>query len=124
MSTSRSCWQRREREAARLFGAERQPGSGSCGFADQTRSDSTHDTLYIETKLRASSSVRTLWEKTAALARCEAKTPVLMLYAKGKTGGLVVVHELHLAAVAAELQTAPVREPEPSPHIADVEPFQ
>jgi hypothetical protein len=79
--------------------------------------------LFVETKLRASSSVRTLWEKTAALAKREAKTPVLMLYAKGKTGALIVVHEMHLAAVAAELKTAPGSEPEASPHILDVEPF-
>jgi hypothetical protein len=124
MSTHRSTWKRREREAARRFGAERQPGSGSCGDPSRSRSDSTHDRLYIETKLRASSSVRTLWEKTAALARREGKVPVLMLYAKGKVGGLVVCHEMHLAAVAAELQTAPARDPAPSPHNrGDDEPF-
>jgi hypothetical protein len=123
MSTHRSTWKRRERDAARLFGSERQPGSGSGGRPDQTRSDSTHERLYIETKLRASSSVRTLWEKTAALARLEGKTPLVMLYAKGKPGGLIVVHEMHLAAVAAELKTAPGREVEPSPLIQDVEPF-
>jgi hypothetical protein len=110
VSTHRSTWKRRERDAARLFGAERQPGSGSCGDPSRSCSDSTHDHLYIETKLRASSSVRTLWEKTAALARREGKTPLLMLYAKGKVGGLVVCHEMHLAAVAAELKTAPARE--------------
>jgi hypothetical protein len=119
MRTSRSTWQRLEREAARLFGAERQPGSGSCGFPDQTRSDSTHERLFIETKLRANSSVRTLWEKTAALARREAKTPVVMLYAKGKTGGLVVVHETHLAAVAAEFKTGPAQPAGPPPLIGD-----
>ena len=124
MSTHRSTWKRREREAARLFGAARQPGSGSCGDPSRSRSDSTHDRLYIETKLRASSSVRTLWEKTAALARREGKTPLLMLYAKGRVGGLVVCHEMHLAAVAAELQTAPASEPPPSSAIAgDDEPF-
>ncbi len=123
MSTHRSTWQRRERDAARVFGAERQPGSGSCGLPDQTRSDSTHDRLFIETKLRASSSVRSLWEKTAALARLEGKTPVVMLYAKGKTGALIVVHEMHLAAVASEIQTAPAREPEPLPLFDDAEPF-
>jgi hypothetical protein len=124
MKTHRSTWKRREREAARMFGAERQPGSGSCGVPDRSRSDSTHDRLYIETKLRASSSVRTLWEKTAALARRERKTPLLMLYAKGKVGGLIVCHEMHLAAVAAELKTAPGAEPEPSPMIQDAdEPF-
>jgi hypothetical protein len=123
MSTHQSTWKRRERDAARLFGAERQPGSGSCGRSDQTRSDSTHERLYIETKLRAASSVRTLWEKTAALARLEAKTPVLMLYAKGKTGGLVVCHESHLRTIAAELITAPERPLEPSPWLQDAEPF-
>jgi hypothetical protein len=122
MRTSRSTWQRREREAARLFGAERQPGSGSGGFPDRTRSDSTHDRLYIETKLRASSSARTLWEKTATLAGREGKTPVVVLYAKGKAGGLVVVHEMHLAAVAAELRTAPAPRPEPLPLFRDLEP--
>src|SRR5262249_14495252 len=79
MSTDRSTGRGRERQAARLFGSERQPGSGSGGRSDQSRSDSTHDRLFIETKLRASSAVRTLWERTAALARREAKTPVLML---------------------------------------------
>jgi hypothetical protein len=124
MSTHRSTWKRREREAARLFGAERQPGSGSCGDPTKSHSDSTHDRLYIETKLRASSSVRTLWEKTAALARREGKTPLLMLYAKGKVGGLVVCHEMHLAAVAAEFKTAPAREPgESLLNFGDDEPF-
>jgi hypothetical protein len=121
--THRSTWKRRERQAAHLFGAERQPGSGSAGRADQTRSDSTHDHLFVETKLRASPAIRTLWEKTAALARREGKVPVLAIYAKGKPGALIVVHEMHLANVAAELKTAPGREPEPSPHIQDVEPF-
>ncbi len=112
MSTHRSTWKRREREAARLFGARRQPGSGSCGDPSRSRSDSTHETLYIETKLRASSSVRSLWEDTAALARREGKTPLLMLYAKGRAGGLIVCHETHLAAVAAEFRAAPAAESE------------
>jgi len=54
MSTHRSTWKRREREAARLFGAERQPLSGSGGRADRTRSDSTHDRLFIEFGLSGS----------------------------------------------------------------------
>jgi hypothetical protein len=115
MNTHRSTCKRRERHAARLFGAERQPGSGSCGDPDRSCSDSTHDRLYIETKLRANSSVRTLREKTAALAHCEGKTPLLMLYSKGRVGGLIVCHEMHLAAVAAELKTAPGVDPRPLP---------
>ena len=103
MSTHRSTWKRRERDAARLFGVERQPLSGSSGRPDGTRSDSTHGRLYVETKLRAASAVRTLWERTRDAARRERKTPVVILYAKGKPGGLVIVHQDDLAAVAAEL---------------------
>ena len=123
MSTHRSSWKRRERDAARLFGAKRQPGSGSGGRRDQTSSDSTHDRPYIESRLRASSSVRTLWEKTAALAKKEGKTPLLMLYTKSKVGALVVCHEMHLAAVAAELSAPDEQAIEPSPLLEDPEPF-
>jgi hypothetical protein len=101
VSTHRSTWKRRERDAARFFGAERQPLSGSGG--GPTCSDSTHDRLYIECKMRASSAVRNLWEQTRDRARKERKTPVLALYDKGKPGGLIVVHQDDLAAVAAEL---------------------
>jgi hypothetical protein len=106
MATARGTWKRRERQAASIFGARRQVGSGSGGRADQTRSDSLHKNLFIETKLRASSATRNLWESTAALAKKEAKTPVLMLYAKNKTGALVVVHEDHLDAMLDEYLAA------------------
>jgi hypothetical protein len=70
--------------------------------------------LFIETKTRASSSVRTAWKAAAARAKKEGKTPVLMLFTKNKPGALVVCHELHLAAVAAELAVAPGPGPGPS----------
>ena len=123
MSTHRNTWKRRERDAAGLFGARRQVLSGSSGRSDTTTSDSTHPRLYIETKLRAASSVRTLWEQARASSRRERKVPVLMLYAKGKPGALIVVHEDDLAAVAAELPVAPGDAPEPSPWLQDPEPF-
>jgi hypothetical protein len=103
MSTHRSTWKRRERDGAGLFGARRQPGSGSSGRADQTRSDSTHPRIYVETKLRAASGVRTLWEETRDRARREGKTPCLVIYSKGKPGGLIVAHQDDLATIAAEL---------------------
>lgn len=56
--------------------------------------------------MRASSATRNLWEATAALAKKESKTPLLMLYAKGKKGGLIVFHEDHIEAVCAELLAA------------------
>lgn len=125
MSTHRRTWQRKEQQAAKLFGSRRKVLSGSSGRDDETRSDSVHPRLYIETKLRAASATRTLWEATRTLARREGKTPVLMLYGKGKVGALVVCHEGDLAAVAAELAgpVEPGTEREPSPLIEDVEPF-
>ncbi len=104
MSTHRSSWKRRERDAAGLFGAQRQALSGSSDRDDRTRSDSTHDRLFIETKLRAYWSVRGLWKQTADLARREKKTPVVVLFSKGKRGGLIVVHQDDLAAFVKELR--------------------
>jgi hypothetical protein len=104
VSTHRSTWKRRERDAAALFGAKRQPLSGSVG--GRLSSDSTHESLFIECKLRASSSVRTLWERTRIQARKAGKTPVLVLYDKCRPGALVVVHSDDLAALAAELAAA------------------
>jgi hypothetical protein len=68
-----------------------------------TQSDSTHGRLYVETKLRAVSAVRTLWERTREAARREQKTPVVILFSKGKPGGLIVVHQDDLPTVAREM---------------------
>jgi hypothetical protein len=48
MSTHRSTWKRRERDAARLFGAERQPLSGASGRLDRTQSDLTYGRLFSD----------------------------------------------------------------------------
>jgi hypothetical protein len=106
MSTHRSTWKRRERDAARLFGAERQVLSGSAGRGDRSQSDSTHGQLFIEAKLRATSAVRSLWERTRDRARAERKTPVLALFSKRKHGALIVVHQDDLAAFVASLTPA------------------
>jgi hypothetical protein len=102
-------WKRREAEAADLFGARRNVLSGSSGRADRDSSDSTHPRIFIETKLRASSAVRTLWERTRILAgkrprkfQGGLRAPVLVLYDKGKHGALIVVHEADFGEVAAE----------------------
>jgi hypothetical protein len=80
VSTHRGTWKKSEDRAASLFGARRQVGSGSAGRDDiDTRSDSTHPALYIETKLRRSHAARSLHDQTRALARLEGKTPVLAL---------------------------------------------
>jgi hypothetical protein len=106
MSTARRTWQRTEARAAALFGARRQYGSGSSGRLDETRSDSTHPTLFVESKLRASSAVRSLHDASRALAVREEKTPVLALFDKGRPGFLLVVHVDDMATVLAEFAAA------------------
>jgi hypothetical protein len=101
VSTHRSTWKRRERDAARVFGTKRQVLSGSSGC--ESNSDSCHPRLYLECKLRASSATRSLWELTKARAVKEGKIPVVLLYDKGKHGAIVAVHQDDLAAVAVEL---------------------
>lgn len=44
---------------------------------------------FIECKFAKSHAVRSLWEKTAALARAEKKRPVLALYTRGRRGPLL-----------------------------------
>jgi hypothetical protein len=118
MSTHRSTWKAREREAAGLFGAKRQRCSGSSGRDDCSRSDSTHPTLFIETKTRAKCSTRTLYDATRELAKAERKIPVLLLAAKGRPGFLVVAHSDDMPAVAEHYLTAQIPadvEPPPEP---------
>jgi hypothetical protein len=116
MTTHRNTWKRRERQSAKLFGARRQPLSGSSGRDDRTRSDSTHDRLFIETKLRASWAVRTLYERTKLAARKEAKIPGLALASKKKPGCLFVVDSADLPAlVAAYAEVVPTTAPRESP---------
>lgn len=96
--TSRSTWKSRERQAARLFGSERTPLSG--GNSKITRSDSLHDELFVEVKLRQRHAVYSLFRGVERLAAAENKTAVVVLAEKGKPGFLVVcrpesIHLLH-----------------------------
>jgi hypothetical protein len=102
VSTSRGSWKRREREAAAIFRALRQPLSGSSGRASITTSDSDHPRLYIECKLRERHSVRTLFDKVWEKAVREKKLPVLTLYDKGRPGCLIVIHSADLDGFVAE----------------------
>jgi hypothetical protein len=101
-TTHRSTWKARERQAAGLFGASRQRCSGSSGRPDCSRSDSTHDRLFIETKLKASNATVTLFDETRKLAKAEGKTPVLLLAKKGRPFFLVVCDSADLAVMLAE----------------------
>lgn len=106
MATHKSTWKRRERDAAGIFGARRQRCSGSSGRPDCSRSDSTHPTIYLETKLRRHHAAVALLDATRALARKESRVPVLALATKGRPGVVLVVAEADLAAVLAEFAAA------------------
>ena len=97
-------WKQKERDAAAKFGCLRNVLSGSAGRDDRSRSDTTHEALFIECKYREVHAARTLWEKTKALAAKEKKTPVLALADKGKRGQLFVIHEDDLETVLGELK--------------------
>lgn len=97
-------WKKAERRVAAMFGTLRQRLSGSSGREDETAADTKHPILFIEVKYREKHAVRTLWEKTAALAKKEKKVPLVALVDKGKPGFLLVLHIEHLSQVAAEMQ--------------------
>lgn len=91
-------WKRRERQVATFFGTNRTPLSG--GSSRHTRSDTLHDSLFIECKHRKKHSAVKLWQETAELARKENKIPVVALSEKGKQGFYVLIHSSDLLAVA------------------------
>ena len=53
-------WKSRERKVAKYFNTHRTPLSG--GSSRHTRSDSLHDSLFVECKLRKKHSVISLWD--------------------------------------------------------------
>ena len=83
-------WKARERQVAGYFNTNRTPLSG--GSSRHTRSDSLHNELFIECKLRAKHTAISLWDDTAKLAKEEGKTPVIALCEKNRPGFWVMVH--------------------------------
>jgi hypothetical protein len=106
--THKTTWKRREAKAAALFGARRQRCSGSSGRPDCSRSDSTHERLYLETKLRGHHAAVALLDEVKAQARREGRVPVLCLATKGRRGIVLVLDAADLPAVAAEYGAADV----------------
>ena len=95
MATSRRAWQMFETRAAAFFGARRKVLSGSAGRDDSDGSDSTHERLHIECKLREKHTVYRVWDaacKAIARQKERGKTPVICLQEKNRPGFLVVVH--------------------------------
>jgi hypothetical protein len=104
--THKTTWKRRERDAARLFGAERQPLSGSTGRPDLSRSDSTHGRLFLEVKLRQHHAAVALLDAVRKLARKEGRIPVVALATKQRPGIVLVLDADDLPAVAREYERA------------------
>ena len=98
----RSTWKTGERKTARQFGAERQVGSGSLGRADRSRSDSTHERLFIECKHAKRHAVITLWDNTNKHAKKEKKTPLVVLRVKGRPGSWYLIKDSDLERIADE----------------------
>ncbi len=104
MSTHRSTWKARERQAAAIFGAKRNVLSGSSGRSDRDTSDSTHERLHIEVKLRQRHSIFELWRKCNPRETTAGpdKTSVLMLAEKHHESFLVCVLATELEALFEE----------------------
>jgi hypothetical protein len=100
MMPPKKTWKAVETRVAKKYGEKRQIGSGSLGRAERSRSDSTHETLYVETKYREWTAARTWYDDTRIKAKKEKKIPVLILVDKGRPGFLVVVEAKNLKAVA------------------------
>ena len=92
-------WKNRERSVAKWFGASgRTPLSG--GNSGHTRSDTLHESLFIEHKHRRRWSLVTLWNKVFRLARLEDKIPVITISEHGQPGFWVFCHSSDLTAIA------------------------
>lgn len=101
-SLHKGTWKAGERKTARAFGAERQIGSGSLGRADRSRSDSTHEKIFIECKHAKRHAVITLWDQTHKYAKKEKKTPLVVLRVKGRPGSWFLIKDSDLQEVASE----------------------
>lgn len=82
--THRATWKLFERNVAKDFGTDRTPGSGGIRTLS-TGSDTLHDYLYIECKLRDKLSILSLYLEVESKARLEGKIPFLALKQKGST---------------------------------------
>jgi hypothetical protein len=86
-------WKQAERNAARALGTTRTPLSG--GASRQTRSDSLHPRIYLETKYRQRFAVVELIRKEEVKAKKEEKTAILCLQQRGlKTRYYVIPEKL------------------------------
>lgn len=88
--TSKSCWKGFESLVASFFGTKRVPLSGS-NSRHGTNSDTLHEKVYIECKVRNKFSLWSLFEDTERKANVENKIPVVAIKEKGKKGFLLLI---------------------------------
>lgn len=104
-------WKKRERNAAKLFNGVRPALSGinsKITGADAIRinKDGTIDNefpLFVEVKLRKKHTVVTLYDETAAKAKKEKKTPVIILAEKNRPGFWIMCKAKDLQLIAKEM---------------------
>lgn len=97
--TSKTCWKQFERDVADEFGTKRVPLSGS-NSGHNTNSDSLHQDLYIECKVRQSVWLHTLYNDTETKAKLENKIPLVAIKQKGKRGYLLAFKPEYLEKIA------------------------
>lgn len=107
--TSKSAWKQLERTVAEFFGTRRVPLSGS-NSGHGTNSDSLHDKLYIECKLRGKISLWSLFEDTEKKAKQENKIPIVAIKQKGSRGYLLVMRPLDVKKIAEIQQKSSLKE--------------
>lgn len=107
--TSKSAWKQLERTVAEFFGTRRVPLSGS-NSGHGTNSDSLHDKLYIECKLRGKISLWALFEDTERKAKQENKIPIVAIKQKGSRGYLLVMRPLDVKKIAEIQQKSSLKE--------------
>ena len=96
--TSKTCWKSFERLVAGFFGTKRVPLSGS-NSGHNTNSDSMHDELYIECKVREKFAIWSLFDDTEKKAKNESKIPIVALKQKGEKGFLLVIRPENLEKI-------------------------
>jgi hypothetical protein len=97
--TSKTSWKGFERTVAKFFGTERVPLSGS-NSRHNTNSDSLHEELYIECKLRNKFSLWSLFKDTESKAKVEKKVPIVAIKQKGEKGYLLLVRPEDIEKIA------------------------
>ena len=102
-STSKNTWKQFERDVATLFGTKRVPLSGS-NSGHGTNSDTLHERLYIECKVRQKISLWVLFEDTEKKAKAEKKIPVVAIKQKGSRGMLLVMRPNDVEKILKEIQ--------------------